>query len=123
MRKLVVMCSMAVLVGVGGIQLGLAAEPSGTALSVTVQGESYVKVGSVCTYWADVSGGSGSYTYEWTFGGTGGGQPVIGTGSSVNLTIVPGTHYGLAVRVWDGDDEEVGGIIIIPTPDGSDCAS
>jgi hypothetical protein len=120
MRKLVAMCSLLMLVGVGGMQLGLAAEPSRTFHSVTLQGEQYPQPGSVCTYWADVSGGSGSYTYEWSLGSTGN---IIGTGSSVNVYITPGSHYAIFVRVWDGEEEASDGWMIIPTSGGSTCDS
>jgi hypothetical protein len=119
MKKLVTVCALAMLLGVGGRQLGLAAEPSRTPLSVILQGEQYPEAGSVCTYWADVSGGSGSYTYEWSLGN----QGVIGTGSSVNVTIPFTSHAGISVRVWDGVDMVQDGWMIIPTPGGSDCSS
>lgn len=118
MRKLVTVGVLAMLAGVGAWQLGFAVEPSRTPLSVTLQGEQYPQAGSVCTYWADVSGGSGSYTYRWSGPGVDN-----ETGSSVNVTIPSGSHYGISVWVQDGVDEEQDGWMIIPTLGGSDCTS
>lgn len=88
-------------------------------VSVTIDGPTEIQEGGSCTWWANASGGSGSYSYNWYYEGS-----WVGSGDSYTGGVLNGdtdTSFRLTVYASDGSDSDNDEIFVSETPDAPLC--
>ena len=113
MRKLLAILVAAALVGIQGAEPSVAAEASRLSHAVSILGPDHVKHGETCEYTAQVTGGSGTYTYEWSAGGV-----VLGSGATQFVTM-PSSGNKIVIGVSVTDNGEVASALLFVATNSS----
>jgi hypothetical protein len=88
-------------------------------VDVTIDGPTEIQEDGFCTWWANASGGSGSYSYSWYYDGS-----WVGSGDSYTGGVLDGdidTSFRLTVYAWDGSSTASEEIFVSESPNARIC--